>query len=147
MLLKRSCHCTLQRCKAENKKQLPIAYGRYNGPVRVVQKHRHQCIISNCNQVGRHGLYPGHYSGTFVASKSAQNAETKHQSGAVPILLLALSASTTSTYSSLGVLQGLNPRPQLLKATVYQSATSAVICCVCVCVFLASGSEVGSCKA
>jgi hypothetical protein len=46
------------------------------------------------------------------------------QSGAVPILLLNLSATTTSAYSSLGVLQGLKPRHQLLKASVYHSAAS-----------------------
>jgi hypothetical protein len=59
------------------------------------------------NQVGRHG-------------------DTKSQSGAVPILLLALLVLTTSPYSNLGVLQGLNPQPQLLIASVYHSATSAV---------------------
>jgi hypothetical protein len=126
VLLKRSCHHTLLRCKVEIRKQLLIAYGRYNGPIRVIQKHGHECIISNRNQVVRHGLYPGHYSGIFVNPKNAQNAATKRQSGAVPVLLLALLASTTSTYSSLGVLQGMNPRPQLLKASVYHSATSAV---------------------
>jgi hypothetical protein len=127
VLLKRSCHCTLLWCKAENGEQLPIAYGRYNGPAaQVMQKHRHKCIISNRNQVGRHGLYPRHYYGIFVTPKSTQNTETKRQLGAVPILLLALSALTTSAYSSLGVLQGLNPRPQLLRASVYRSATSAV---------------------
>ncbi len=41
-------------------------------------------------------------------------------------LLFALSASMTSTYSSLGVLQGSNPQRQLLKASVYHLATSAV---------------------
>ncbi len=30
------------------------------------------------------GLYSGHYSGVFVAPMNARNAETKHQSGAVP---------------------------------------------------------------
>ncbi len=84
VLLKRSCHCTLLWCKAENGKQLPIAYGRYNSPVWVVQKHGYECIISNRNQVGRHGLYLGHYSGIFLAPKNTQNAETKHQSVAVP---------------------------------------------------------------
>jgi hypothetical protein len=63
-------------------------------------------------------VYSGHYPGTFVAPKNAQNAETKRWSGARPIPLLALSASTTSAYTSLGVLQELNPRPQLLKASV-----------------------------
>ncbi len=45
--------------------------------------------------------------------------------GLYSILLLALSASTTSAYTSLGVSQDLNPQPQLLKAPVYHSATSA----------------------
>ncbi len=45
-------------------------------------------IFSIHNQVRRHGLYPRHYSGMFVP-KNAQNAETKHQSRAAPILLLA----------------------------------------------------------
>ncbi len=76
--------------------------------------------------MGRHGLYSWHYSKVFVAPKNTQNAETKHQSGDVPILLLTLLALTTSAYSSLGVLQGLNPQRQLLKASVYHSATSAV---------------------
>jgi hypothetical protein len=72
-------------------------------------------------------VYSGHYPRIFVAPKNAQNAETKHQPGAVPILLLAILASTTGAYSSLGVLQGLNPQRQLLKASVYHSATSAVL--------------------
>ncbi len=46
--------------------------------------------------------------------------------GLYPILLLALSALTTSAYTSLGVSQDLNPQHQLLKASVYHSATSAV---------------------
>ncbi len=41
----------------------------------------------------------------------------------LPILLLALSASATSADTS----QELNPRPQLRKASVYHSATSAVV--------------------
>ncbi len=45
---------------------------------------------------------------------------------AVSILLLALPALTTSAYSSLGVLHGLNPQHQLLIASDYHSATSAV---------------------
>ncbi len=69
------------------------------------------------NQVGRHWVYSGHDPRIFVAPKNAQNAETKCWSGAVPIPLLALSVSTTSTYTSLGALQELTPRPQLLKAS------------------------------
>ncbi len=46
--------------------------------------------------------------------------------GLYPILLLALLTLMTSPYTSLDVSQDLNPRPQLLKASVYHSATSAV---------------------
>jgi hypothetical protein len=81
-------------------------------------EHATQISMLARNQKRRHWVYSGHYPGTFVAPKNAQNAETKHWSGAVPIPLLALSASTTSAYTSLGVLQELNPRPQLLKALV-----------------------------
>jgi hypothetical protein len=69
------------------------------------------------NQVGRHWVYSGHYPRIFVASKNARNAETKRQAGAVPILLLALSALATSAYTSLSVTQELNPQPQLLKGS------------------------------
>ncbi len=78
------------------------------------------------NQARRHWVYSGHYPGTFVAPKNAQNSETKRWSGAVPILLLAFLASTTSAYTSLGVLQELNPQPQLHKRWSNHSATSAV---------------------
>ncbi len=71
-------------------------------------------------------MYPGHYLRIFVAPKNARNAETKYPSRAVPSVLLALSALTTSTYTSLSFLQELNPQPQLLKALVYHSAISAV---------------------
>ena len=63
-------------------------------------------------------MYSGHYPGTFVAPKNARNAETKRRSGAVPIPLLALLALMTSAYTSLSVLQELNPQPQLLKGLV-----------------------------
>jgi hypothetical protein len=45
--------------------------------------------VSARNQVRRHRLYPGHYSKVFVIPENAQKSETKHQSKAVPILLLA----------------------------------------------------------
>jgi hypothetical protein len=78
------------------------------------------------NQVGIHRVYSEHYPRIFVAPKNARSAETKRQSGAILILLLALSALATSAYTSLGVSQESNPQPQLLKALVYHSATSAV---------------------
>jgi hypothetical protein len=58
--------------------------GRYNSPVGDVQRHGHESTTSKHHQVGRHGLFSGHDSGVFVAPLNAQNAETKHQSGAVP---------------------------------------------------------------
>ncbi len=88
VLLRRSCHRTLLQCKAGNGKLLPIAYERYNDPVQVMQKHGHECIVSRLatrSQVGRHGLYvPWLLPRDIRRSKNAQNAETKHQSGAVP---------------------------------------------------------------
>jgi hypothetical protein len=46
--------------------------------------------------------------------------------GLYPIPLLALLALTTTAYTSLSVSQDWNPQPQLLKASVYHSATSAL---------------------
>jgi hypothetical protein len=103
---------------------------KQEGPTQVAQKCGHKFHIGMCNQVERHRTYSGHYSGVFVAPKNTRNAETKRQSGAVPILLLALSASTTSAYSSLGVLQGLNSQRWLLKASVYHLATSELLATV-----------------
>jgi hypothetical protein len=95
--------------------------GKYIGPT----SDHAECRATR-NLVERHWVYSGHYPRIFVTPRNARNAETKHRSGAVPILLLVIPASTTYTYSSLNVLQGLNPQPQLLEASVYHSATSAV---------------------
>jgi hypothetical protein len=86
-----------------------------------MQKHGHECIISGLatrNQVGRHGLYPGHYSGIFVTPRMHKTQKPSISQGMYPVLLLALLASTTSAYTSLGVSQESYPRPQLLKASV-----------------------------
>jgi hypothetical protein len=99
VLLRRSCHRTLLRCKAGNRKLLPITYERYNNPIRVVQKHGHECIISRLatrNQVGRHGLYPGHYSGIFVAPRTHKTQKPSVSQGLYPILLLAVLRSLAS---------------------------------------------------
>jgi hypothetical protein len=92
--------------------------GKRIGPTQNAHSAQHQISILARNQARRHWVYSGHYPRIFIAPKNAQNAETKRRSGAVPIPLLALSASMTSAYTSLGVLQELNPRPQLLKALV-----------------------------
>jgi hypothetical protein len=72
-------------------------------------------ILARKIWVGRHWVYSGHYPRIFIALKNAQNAESKHRPGDVPILLLAILALTTGTYSSLGFLQGLNPNVGYLK--------------------------------
>jgi hypothetical protein len=92
--------------------------GKRIGPTPECTERATLISILARNQARRHWVYSGHYPGIFIAPKKAQNAETKRWSGAVPIPLLALSASTTSTYTSFGVLQELNPQPQLLKASV-----------------------------
>jgi hypothetical protein len=100
--------------------------GEMHRPYSRSRRVQNTIYILARNQVGRHSVYPGHYPKILIAPKNAQNAETKHQSGAVPILLLVIPALLTSAYSSLNVLQESNPQPQLLKMLVYHSATSAV---------------------
>jgi hypothetical protein len=73
-----------------------LAQRNKKAPLLVAQKRKHKFYIGMRNQVGRHGLYSGHYPGVFAAPDNAQNAETNRQSGAVPILLLTLLALTTS---------------------------------------------------
>ncbi len=101
--------------------------GEMHRPYSRLRRAQNTISILARNQVGRHSVHPGYYPRIFIAPKNAQNAETKRRSGAVPILLLVIPALTTSTYSSLNVLQESNPQPQLLKASVYHSATSAVM--------------------
>jgi hypothetical protein len=73
------------------------------------------------------GCTPGmtpEYSSLLQTLKSQKPRVSQ---GLYPILLLALSASMTSAYTSLGVSQDSNPQRQLLKVSVYHSATSAVL--------------------
>ncbi len=105
VLLRRSCHCTLLQCKAGNRKLLPIAYERYSGPVQVVQKQGHKCNISGLatrNQVGRHGLYPGHYSGIFALQECMKRRNQASVRGC------------TQSYYSPYRLQQLAPTPALV---------------------------------
>jgi hypothetical protein len=85
-----------------------------------MQKHGQECIISGLatrNQVERHGLYLGYYPGIFIAPRMHETQKPSISQGLYRILLLALLASMTSAYTSLGVSQELYPRPQLLKAS------------------------------
>jgi hypothetical protein len=100
--------------------------GKCIGPTQNAQSAQHLISILARNQAGRHWVYSGHYPRIFIAPKNAQNSETKRWSGAVPIPLLAISASRTSAYTSFGVLQELNPQPQLLKASIRSSTMSLI---------------------
>ncbi len=72
------------------------------------------------------GCTPGTTPGYSSLPRMHETLKPSVSQGLYPILLLALSASMTSTYTSLGVSQDSNPQRQLLKASVYHSATSAV---------------------
>ncbi len=63
------------------------------------------------------------YSSLLQAHKTQKPSVSQ---GLYPILLLSLLALTTSAYTSLGVSQDPNPQRQILIASVYHSATSAV---------------------
>jgi hypothetical protein len=69
---------------------------------------------------------PGTTPGYLSLPRTHKMQKPSFSQGLYPILLLALLALTTSAYTSLGVSQELNPQHQLLKASVYHSATSAV---------------------
>jgi hypothetical protein len=72
------------------------------------------------NQTRRHWVYSGNYPehSLLPRTRETQKPSVSRQSGAGPILLLALLASMTSAYSSLGVSRESNPQPQLLKVLV-----------------------------
>ncbi len=123
-------HCLRVQAKKQETRYL-ARMGETHRPYSRLLRVQNTISILARNQVGRHRVYPGHYPRIFVAPKNARNAETKRRSGAVPILLLVIPASMTSAYSSLNVLQESNPQPQLLKASVYHSATSAETWSVC----------------
>ncbi len=73
------------------------------------------------------GCTPGTTPGYSLLPRMHKTQKPSISQGLYPILLLALLASTTSAYTSLGASQDSNPQPQLLKASVYHSATSAVL--------------------
>jgi hypothetical protein len=69
---------------------------------------------------------PGTTLGYLLLPRTHETQKPSASQGLYPILLLALLALMTSAYTSLGVSQDSNPQRQLLKASVYHSATSAV---------------------
>jgi hypothetical protein len=80
--------------------------------------------ITKCEDMG---CAPGTTPEYLSLLQTHKTQKPSVSQGLYPILLLALLASTTSPYSSLGVTQDSNPQRQLLKALVYYSATSAGI--------------------
>jgi hypothetical protein len=72
------------------------------------------------------GCTPGTTPGYSLLPRMHKTQKPSISQGLYQILLLALLASTTSTYTSLGASQDSNSQHQLLKASVYHSATSAV---------------------
>ncbi len=112
---------------AKNGNQLLIAYGK-------IQRPRSSCAEAWTRiyylQASPSGKTLGCTMGTTPEYSSLLGAHEMQKpsisQGLCPILLLALSALMTSAYTSLGVSQDSNPRSQLLKASVYHSATSAV---------------------
>ncbi len=72
------------------------------------------------------GCTPGTTTGYSLLPRTHKMQKPSISQGLYPILLLALLALTTSTYTSLSVSQDSNPQRQLLKASVYHSATSTV---------------------
>jgi hypothetical protein len=71
------------------------------------------------------GCTPGTTPGYSSLPRTHKTQKPSVSQGLYPILLLAVLALTTSAYTSLSVSQNLNPQRQLLKASVYHSATSA----------------------
>jgi hypothetical protein len=72
------------------------------------------------------GCTPGTTPGYLLLPRTHEMQKPNVSQGLYPTLLLALLASTTTAYTSLGVSQDSKPQRQLLKVSVYHSATSAV---------------------
>jgi hypothetical protein len=99
----------------------------FNLPMRIAIPAQCHRTISKCNQVEILWLYSGYYSGVFVSPKNAQNAETKCQSGALPNSITSHIGFNDKGLHQPWCYAGFEPRRQLLKASVYHSATSDVL--------------------
>jgi hypothetical protein len=83
-------------------------------------------LLASVTKWGDMGCTPGTTPEYSSLLQMHERQKPSVSQGLYPILLLALLALTTSAYTSLGVSHDLNPQPQLLKASVYHAATSAV---------------------
>jgi hypothetical protein len=100
--------------------------GRYNGPFESCRSTDMNLLLASVTKWEDMGCTLGTTPEYLLLLQPHEMQKPSVSQGLYPILLLALSALTTSAYTSLGVSQDSNPRPQLLKASVYHSATSAV---------------------
>ncbi len=94
------------RCEAGN--QVPVSYRETRRPHSRRTKVQTQIFISARNQARRHRVYCGNYP----EHSSLQECTKRRNQASVRDLLiplLALSASTTSAYSSLRVSRESNP--------------------------------------
>ncbi len=89
--------------------------GRYNGPIWVVKKHNTNLLLANICKWEDMGCTLGTTLEFLLLLQTHKMQKPNVSQGLYPILLLALLASRTSAYTSLGVSQDLNPRPQLIK--------------------------------
>ncbi len=126
MLLKRSCHCTLLRCKGETGNNYQQHMGDTTALSKSCRSTDMNVLLAIVTKWEDMGCTPGTTPGYSSLPRMHETQKLSVSQGLHPILLLALSALTTSTYISLGVSQDSNPQCQLLKASVYHSPTSAV---------------------
>jgi hypothetical protein len=89
--------------------------GRYNCPVQVVQKHGHGSLLAIVAKWEDMGCTPGTTPEYSSLLRTHEIQKPSVSQGLYPILLLALSALTASTYTSLGVSQIRTPDVSYVK--------------------------------
>jgi hypothetical protein len=116
-------HCYGARWGTRNNYQLHM--GDATAPSELCRSMDTNVLLAIITKWEDMGCTQGTTPGYLLLPRTHKTQKPIVSQGLYPILLLALSALTTSAYTSLGVSQDSNPRPQLLKASVYHSATSA----------------------
>ncbi len=122
-----AAHITRVRAGQGAGNKVPSMYG--GNTQALLRTCRAQNTINSIlarNQARRHWVYSGNYPGTFVHPKNARNAETKCQSGAVRIPLLALSALQLAPTPASEFHRNQTPHLSYLRHQFNHSATSAV---------------------
>jgi hypothetical protein len=101
-----TAHVAIVWCKAGN--QVPVSYRETRRPHSRRTKVQTGVLILTRNQARRHRVYSGNYPEHLLLQ---ERTKRRNQASVrdLPIPLLAISASTTSAYSSLGVSRESNP--------------------------------------